>query len=80
MLDHDQFFMCGDNSPASSDSRLWGNPDPIVAVQIGDSAPFVVNRKLMLGKAWAVYFPAPYRMTDNGVSFIPDFGRLRFIR
>lgn len=80
ILDDDQYFMCGDNSPASSDSRLWGNPDPIVAVQIGDASPFVVNRKLMLGKAWAVYFPAPFRMTDDGVAFIPDFGRLRFIR
>lgn len=80
ILGTDQYFMCGDNSPASSDSRLWGNPDPIVAVQIGDPSPFVVNRKLMLGKAWAVYFPAPFRMTDDGVAFIPDFGRLRFIR
>jgi signal peptidase I len=79
-LGPDQFLMCGDNSPASSDSRMWGRPDPLVAAQIGDASPFIVNRKLMLGKAWAVYFPAPFRMTENGVSFIPDFGRLRFIR
>ncbi len=79
ILGPDQFFMCGDNSTASSDSRLWGNPHPIVATQI-DESPFVVNRKLMLGKAWVVYFPAPHSVSDEGRAFIPDFGRLRFIR
>ncbi|MHC4947482.1 MAG: S26 family signal peptidase [Planctomycetota bacterium] len=79
VLGPDQFFMLGDNSPASSDSRLWGRPHPVVAHQI-DPAPFVVNRKLLLGKAWVVYFPAPYAFSDRGVSVIPDFGRLRFIR
>ncbi|MHC4415093.1 MAG: S26 family signal peptidase [Planctomycetota bacterium] len=75
----DQFFMLGDNSPASSDSRLWGSPHPVVARQI-DRSPFVVHRKLLLGKAWVVYFPAPYPLAEGGKGFIPDFGRLRFIR
>jgi signal peptidase I len=79
VLKDDQFFMLGDNSPASSDSRVWGNPHPIVAHQI-DPDPFIVNRKLLLGKAWVVYFPAPYPVTENGRSLIPDFGSLRFIR
>jgi len=79
LLGPDHFFMAGDNSTASSDSRLWGNPHPLVATQI-DPAPFVVNRKLLLGKAWVVYFPAPRSATKNGKPFIPDFGRLRFIR
>ncbi len=50
-----------------------------MAEQIDDS-PFVVNRKLLLGKAWVVYFPAPYRVTEDSKRLIPDFGRLRFIR
>ncbi len=75
----DQFLMLGDNSPFSSDSRLWGSPAPIVAAQI-DDAPFLVNRKLLLGKAWVVYFPAPYPLRDGGRAIVPDFGRLRFIR
>lgn len=79
LLGPDQYFMLGDNSPASSDSRLWGNPHPLVARQIDDS-PFVVNRKLLLGKAWVVYFPAPYPISENGRGVVPDFGRLRFIR
>ncbi|NNF43136.1 MAG: hypothetical protein HKO59_05720 [Phycisphaerales bacterium] len=79
VLGPDHFFMAGDNSTASSDSRLWGNPHPLVATQI-DQTPFYVHRKLMLGKAWVVYFPAPYSAVDDGRAFIPDFGRLRFIR
>jgi len=79
VLGPDHFLMCGDNSPASHDSRAWGKPDALVAHQIDDH-PFVVHRKLVLGKAWVVYFPAPYGLSDDGVPFIPDFGRLRFIR
>jgi signal peptidase I len=78
-LGPDHFFMLGDNSAASSDSRLWGAPHPLVATQI-DPAPFVVHRRLMLGKAWVVYFPSPFAMSEGGRAFIPDFGRLRFIR
>jgi signal peptidase I len=79
ILGPDHFFMLGDNSPASSDSRLWGNPHPFVVEQIDDS-PFLVHRKLLLGKAWVVYFPALYPLSENGRGVIPDFGRLRFIR
>lgn len=79
VLNGDQFFMLGDNSPASSDSRLWGAPDPLIAAQI-DPTPFVVNRKLLLGKAYVVYFPSPLPITEGSSSVIPDFGRLRFIR
>jgi hypothetical protein len=78
-LGPDQFMMCGDNSQMSLDSRLWGSPHPLVAAQI-DASPFVVNRKLLLGKAWVVYFPAPFAITEGGVPVVPDFGRLRFIR
>lgn len=78
-LGPDQFFMLGDNSRASSDSRLWCNPHPLVAVQV-DAAPFVVHRSLLLGKAWVVYFPSPLPLRGGGSKFVPDFGRLRFIR
>ncbi len=78
-LDEDQFFMLGDNSAASADSRLWGEPDELVAAQI-DPTPFIVNRKLIIGKAWCVYFPSPYALFEGGRRFIPDFGRMRFIR
>jgi signal peptidase I len=79
VLGPDHFFMLGDNSPASSDSRYWRTTHPLVAEQI-DPARNVVHRRLLLGKAWVVYFPAPYGLNDSGRRFIPDFGRMRFIR
>jgi hypothetical protein len=71
--------MLGDNSSASADGRVWGEPDELVAAQI-DPAPFIVNRRLIIGKAWSVYFPSPYPLVEGGRRFIPDFGRIRFIR
>ena len=79
VLGPDHFFMLGDNSPASSDSRYWRSTHQLVAAQI-DPARNVVHRRLLLGKAWVVYFPAPYGLSDSGRRFIPDFGRMRFIR
>src|SRR5690606_31543489 len=34
VLGEDHFYMLGDNSQASLDSRLWGYPHPIVAEQV----------------------------------------------
>lgn len=80
-LGADQFMVCGDNSPASQDSRLWPRPEPWVAdlmtrrgmtQQIG-----IVPRDMMLGKAFFVYFPA---MLQGGPVPVPDVGRMRFIQ
>ncbi len=79
VLGSDHFFMLGDNSARSLDGRLWGSPHPLVVEQI-DPAPFVVNRTLLIGKAWVVYFPSPFSVTEGGRRFVPDFGRMRFIR
>jgi hypothetical protein len=38
----------------------------------------VVPREMIVGKAWAVYFPAP--VVAPPLPFVPDFGRIRFIR
>ena len=77
VLGEDQFMMAGDNSAYSLDGRLWGNPDEFVAAQFDDS-PFVVDRNLLIGKAWSVYWPAVNRL--GPLPIIPDFGRIRFIR
>ena len=77
-LKDDQYFMLGDNSGRSNDGRLWGWPDPMVSELI-DEDPFVVNEDLLIGKAFAVYFPASHSVTSGGTGFIPDFGRIRFI-
>jgi len=77
-LNADQFFVCGDNSPASQDGRLWGDPDPWIARKI-DPSPGVVNRSLMLGKAFFVYFPSPEGLREGARRFVPNFGQMRFI-
>jgi len=77
-------MMCGDNSAASRDSRMWGRPSPLVESVFGTGhgydAPFVVPRPLLLGKAWSVYFPAPVSPMAGLPKIMPDFGELRFIR
>ena len=79
-LGPDQFFMLGDNSPSSKDGRLWDRVDTEVAEQI-DPSQGVVNRKLLLGKAFFVYFPAPNTIELAGIKlWVPDFGNMRFIR
>ncbi len=75
VLGPDQFFMCGDNSASSLDGRLWQVPDPAVAAQL-DPTPGVVDRALMVGRAFVVYFPGINR--DRGYP-APDAGRLRWI-
>jgi signal peptidase I len=76
-LSDEQFFMCGDNSSNSMDSRLWGKNDINGWVrQEVDDTPGVVNRDLVVGKAFVVYFPAPL---DGGPLLGIDFGRLRWI-
>lgn len=76
-LRDDQFFMLGDNSPSSRDSRMWDMVDPWVAATKDDRIG-VVPRELMMGKAFFVYFPSPHQ--NLGPIPMPDFGRLRFIK
>ncbi len=76
-LGPDHYFMCGDNSPASSDGRAWTGVDDWIADQV-DTTPGVVNRELIMGKAFFVYFPAWH--TAFGKVPVPDFGNMRAIR
>ena len=75
-LNGNQFFVCGDNSPASHDCRAWYKTDPWVAAEM-DATVGVVPRRMMLGKAFFVYFPA--LIGENPIP-VPDFGRMRFIQ
>jgi len=76
-LGPDHFFTLGDNSPASSDGRMWTKVDPRVA-ELVDGTLGVVHRDLMLGKAFFVYFPAVYKIFDRFP--IPNAGDMRLIR
>jgi signal peptidase I len=71
-----EYFMCGDNSPASLDARLWEKPSPWVESM--DPHTGVVHRDAMVGKAFVVYWPGPD--WKWGVVPVPDFGRVRQIK
>ena len=64
------YFVQGDNSPVSSDSRSWPNPE--------------VPHKLLVGKPFVVHLPSkPGKVMIGGFQLpirIPDFGRIRYIR
>jgi signal peptidase I len=78
-LGGEEFFVLGDNSAMSLDGRLWQSPDPWVAYRIDDTQG-VVHRKLMLGKAFFVYWPSMQPFKEGSRPIVPDFGRMRFIR
>ncbi len=81
-LTGDQFFMLGDNSPSSADSRAWGGIDPWVAHRV-DGTIGVVNRSMLMGKAFLVFYPAGHRDLEflpKRIGLPPDFGRVRLIR
>ncbi|MBL0922328.1 MAG: hypothetical protein IBJ10_09405 [Phycisphaerales bacterium] len=76
----DEFFLLGDNSANSADSRLVDAVDPWVQATV-DSNLGLIHRKMMTGRAVVVFWPAahPLRLGASRFSFIPDFGRMRFI-
>lgn len=69
-LGTDEFFMLGDNSPVSLDSRSWPSP--------------VVPRRLLIGKPLVVHLPSRpgrLRIGDRVTHIrVPDFSRMRYIR
>jgi signal peptidase I len=63
----DEYFMLGDNSPLSDDSRSWPQGPAVPA-------------NLLFGKPFLVHFPAR-QVNLWGWSFqLPDFARIRYIR
>ncbi|MEO1235330.1 MAG: S26 family signal peptidase [Planctomycetota bacterium] len=89
-----RYFVLGDNSPISSDGRFWNEADPWIQRRMLPEAndwqpqpgyPFVrdyaqvVPRGLMVGRAFFIYFPAPYAVRRGGVQMLPNFGDMRFV-
>ncbi len=66
-LEADHFFPLGDNSPASSDARMWAR----------GIDEWYVNRQLLIGKAVLIYWPHYW---NSPIPFFPNFGRMRLIR
>jgi hypothetical protein len=75
-LQENEFFMMGDNSPASSDSRYWG-------------VEHKVNRRLLIGKALFIYWPHSWAPSwaatlrafgvELKLPFWPNFKRMTFV-
>jgi signal peptidase I len=65
-----EFFVLGDNSPVSNDSRFWaGSP--------------VVRRDLFVGKPFLVHLPSqavPLQVFGRELYWIPDVREIRYIR
>lgn len=69
VLKEDEYFACGDNSPASADSRLWqieGYGNNGLRYPIG-----VVPKDYMVGKAMVVHWPGGYRLKNEPIRWIP---------
>ena len=76
-LEADQFFVLGDNSAASKDSRLWLEGHH-------------VDRELLIGRALAIFWPhavapswaIPLKIggAELRLPSWPNFGRMRFVR
>jgi signal peptidase I len=75
----DEFFVLGDNSPNSSDGRLWWKASP--TLQLDQYHMGTVPRYSMLGKAFFVYWPAGFRVPGlPQLPLVPNVGDMRFIR
>ena len=84
LLREHEYFMLGDNTSASKDSRLWDEVGPHLkdrgeAFQLG-----TVPRDQLIGKAFFVYWPSGHRLEWLPIfskwGLVPDVGRMRWIR
>lgn len=81
-----EYFMLGDNTAASKDSRLWDTAGPHLVVRGEDFQLGTVPRDQLIGKAFFVYWPSGHRLDWlpiprlKEVGVIPDVGRMRWIR
>ncbi len=84
LLREHEYFMLGDNTSASKDSRLWDMVGPHLkdrgeAFQLG-----TVPRDQLIGKAFFVYWPSGHRLDwlpmFSRWGLVPDVGRMRWIR
>ncbi len=64
-MNEDEFFMMGDNSPSSKDSRLWENTRRAVH-------RYAVPRKALVGKAFFIYWPHGVPFMNDGKGYEAD--------
>ena len=83
-LGEKEYFMLGDNSPQSADSRLWVTVGDHLQSRGEEYQVGTVPRDQLIGKAFFVYWPSGQRFewipALRNVGIIPDVGRMRWIR
>lgn len=77
VLRSDEYFVLGDNSPDSHDSREWTSAGAHLPP---DYRPGTVPAGQIVGQAALVYLPSLLPLDSGGRWFVPDVGRVRFVR
>jgi signal peptidase I len=80
LLRNNEYFVMGDNSPQSYDSRLWWQRGEHLANRSGIYRVGTVPADQMIGKAFFVYWPSGYRVLSYGLPVVPNLGEMRWIR
>ena len=86
VLADDEFFMCGDNSMDSWDSRMWSGPG-VGNYYHDDSGkrlakqyrPGIVPREYLVGKAFFLYWGNAFEPFENMLPVVPNFTEMKRI-
>lgn len=68
-LKEDEYFACGDNSPYSSDSRMWDRKG--LKNNDGSYPAGIVPKDYLVGKAFFIHWPGGYRLKEEPIRWIP---------
>lgn len=77
ILGEDEFFVCGDNSPYSLDSRWWNRPG--TGNRGRTYRQGIVPREYLVGKAFFVHWPGGYPVIPGFFRFIPYVDGMKVI-
>jgi len=70
-----EYFLLGDNSNASQDSRFWPDPNAVA----GGYQAGTVPEENLVGRAFFVFWPSGYPLVGTGLPIVPRVSRLRQI-